>query len=60
MGGLATAAYSYGPTGARELKTVTTATGTKTTRSVFSGAEVAIELGVICHQTPTATGYTYY
>ncbi|TPW09789.1 MAG: YD repeat-containing protein, partial [Acidimicrobiaceae bacterium] len=48
-----TATYSYGPTGARELKTVTTSTGTKSTRSVFAGAEIAIELD------SDGTRYTY-
>jgi len=48
-----TATYAYGPTGMRELKTVTTATGTTSTRSVYAGAELAMELD------SDGTRYTY-
>jgi len=49
----ATATYAYGPTGMRELKTVTTPSGTKTTKTAWSGSELALELD------SDGTRYTY-
>ncbi len=48
-----TAIYAYGPTGMREIKTVTTANGTTSTRSVYTGTGIAMELD------SDGTRYTY-